>query len=359
MRAIIIREIKNYLKNPLYWIGMLIIMITVFLCLKDYLNIRWYSENEILTKPEDVTTDDADVYYGYIPVNKAVSEEERYERGLESIRSMLVVVFEMSEEEAEEIVRDIRSRKMTIPETLKFMEEKYNFYGGRVFSDESNRQATTKEVNRYMDSKLREHPYAYYFAYKFADFAGVMISFFAAVMLVFLFTADTKKETYELLHTKPITAGRYVLGKFLSGVIALTFVAFILLITFSMLCARNELSTGMSDVIYHMTKVTVLYVMPTVIASTAVCVLVSILFRNPVPAIPVMLLYTIYSNLGSYDENGDYGFYGRVLGLMFRFPDNFFETAPIPMYRLNQILLLLISGICILIGIVKWKKVRL
>ncbi len=37
--------------------------------------------------------------------------------------------------------------------------------------------------------------------------------FFAKIMLAVLFLQDTKKHNYELLHTKPITAGKYVLGK--------------------------------------------------------------------------------------------------------------------------------------------------
>ena len=359
MKVIISREIKNYLRNPLYWIGALIIMATVFLCLKDYLNIRWYSVDEILTKPDDVTEDDADVYYGYIAADETVSEEEKYERGLDHVREDFIQVFGMSETEADEAVNDIKSRHMSIAETLSYMEEEYSYYGGNVFEGGSNIKATTEEVNQYMDFELREHSYAYWFANKFADFIGVMISFFAAVMLAFLFTADMKKETHELLHTKPITAGRYVMGKFLSGVTVLSFVVLIMMITFSILCMRNELSAGIPDVICHMAKATVLYVMPTVIASTAVCVLVSILFRNPIPAIPIMFLYVIYSNLGSYDADGNYGFYGRILGLMFRFPDNFFETAPMPMFRLNRILLLLLSGVCILLATVKWKKVRI
>ena len=37
--------------------------------------------------------------------------------------------------------------------------------------------------------------------------------FFATIMLAVLFLQDTKKHTYELLHTKPMTAGKYVFGK--------------------------------------------------------------------------------------------------------------------------------------------------
>ena len=52
--------------------------------------------------------------------------------------------------------------------------------------------------------------------------------FFATIMLAVLFLQDTKKHTYELLHTKPITAGKYVFGKVSAGfaicLIALTII---------------------------------------------------------------------------------------------------------------------------------------
>lgn len=354
MSVIIGREIKNYLKNPIYWIGMLVIIVTVFICLSDYLNIHRYSEGEILDKPEDVTTEDADVYYGYISVKK----EDIYENGLEIIRNNLTEHMGMRSKEAEDVISDIRSRNMTISETRDYLSEKYGYRDGSAFREASNKKASADEVNEYIESRLKEHSYAYYFANKFADFTGVMISFFAAVILAFLLTADTKKETFELLHTKPVSAGRYILGKFLGGVIVLSSAVLIMMVIFSILCIRNELSSGAMDVLGHMIRSTILYVIPTVIISTAVCVFVSVLFKNPLPTIPVMLLYIIYSNLGSYDQDGYYGFNGRVLGLLFRFPENFFETAPIPMYPTNQLLLLILSGILILLAAVKWKKVR-
>ena len=130
-----------------------------------------------------------------------------------------------------------------------------------------------------------------------------MISFFAAVMLAFLFTADMKKETHELLHTKPITAGRYVMGKFLSGVTVLSFVVLIMMITFSILCMRNELSAGIPDVICHMAKATVLYVMPTVIASSFIGIVrlpASVFASIPISYPPtsvrviVLLIFTLF-----------------------------------------------------------------
>ena len=43
------------------------------------------------------------------------------------------------------------------------------------------------------------------------------MGFFSAVMLAFLFWQDTRKTTYELLHTKPVSSWQYILGKVAGG----------------------------------------------------------------------------------------------------------------------------------------------
>ncbi len=60
--------------------------------------------------------------------------------------------------------------------------------------------------------------------------------FFAIIMLAVLFLQDTKKHTYELLHTKPVTAGKYVMGKVSAGFTICLLVLTILNILFWVLC---------------------------------------------------------------------------------------------------------------------------
>ena len=60
--------------------------------------------------------------------------------------------------------------------------------------------------------------------------------FFATIMLAVLFLQDTKKHTYELLHTKPMSAGKYVLGKVSAGFTVCLIALAILNIVFWALC---------------------------------------------------------------------------------------------------------------------------
>ena len=104
---------------------------------------------------------------------------------------------------------------------------------------------------------------------------------------------------------------------------------------------------------------TALYVMPTVLITTEIYVFISLLFRNPLPSLPLILAYIVYSNMGSYDVNGNYGFYGQILGMLFRFEGKFFETEVLPVFLLNQIALLLLTVLFVGIGIWRWRKRRL
>ena len=86
--------------------------------------------------------------------------------------------------------------------------------------------------------------------------------------------------------------------------------------------------------------------------------LISLLFKNPLPGVPLLLLYMVYSNMGSRNAQGIYGYYGRPLAIMVRFPGAFFDTAAPPMALLNQSFLIFAAICMILISIQIWKRRR-
>lgn len=68
--------------------------------------------------------------------------------------------------------------------------------------------------------------------------------FFSTVMLAVLFLQDTKKHTYELLHTKPISAGKYVLAKVSAGFVTCLIALTILNLLFWVLCLIYTKDSG-------------------------------------------------------------------------------------------------------------------
>ena len=58
MKAIITRELKNYLKNPLYWIACLVMMFGIWDMTSPYLSLGYYEtqeelESETVSSPWD------------------------------------------------------------------------------------------------------------------------------------------------------------------------------------------------------------------------------------------------------------------------------------------------------------------
>ena len=350
MKAIICREFKNYMKNPLYWLGIVILVFSIYSCLSEYLDIRTFSGSQEVEQLKDARSTDADVINGYIPTTL----EEQIDIGLNDIKQIFIDSYDMTEQEAENAIDDVKTQNLSIAGTIKYLEDEYQFYDGKaVFREAGQRKGTMDELNNYIESRTSEHSYAYYFAKKYVDFAGFHI------LLAFLFIGDMKKDTYELLHTKPISAEKYVLGKYLGGVLPLSLAVLIITTIFTVLCQSNELQISIIDSFGNMFLAALLYVMPTVLISTGIYVLIALLFKNPLPSIPLIVAYIVYSNMGSYDANGNYGFYGRILGMLFRFEGKFFETEVLPIFLLNQMALLLLTLLFIGVGVWCWRKKRL
>lgn len=352
MKAIIKREIKNYLKNPIFWIGLVIVIAGVYQCLAPYMKIHYFKSDEEIQKIKVSVLSDADIADGYLPA----SPEEQVELAAGRIKKSLTDDLKMSESEADEIIRGIRG--MSAAEAAEYL-RKYHFYGAEyVFEDYRYRQGTMEEVNGYISEKLKNHTFSYYFSRKFADFGGLYMAFFSVILFAFLFIQDTRKNTYELLHTKPVRAWQYVLGKvgggFLTGLLVLA-VLNVVFMTLCFLCAKDSgFPVNPADFLFS----TCVYILPNMLMIICVYTITALLFKNPLPAVPLLFLYIVYSNMGSTGPDGMYGYYGRPLAIMVRFPGTFFDTSPPPMVWLNQLFLVFASALLMTLAVYIWKRRR-
>lgn len=162
----------------------------------------------------------------------------------------------------------------------------------------------------------------------------------------------------ELLHTKPISAGSYLSGKVGGGfVVCLITLASLNLIFFG-ICLIATSDRGFEVHLTDFLLASVFYILPNMLMIVSVYSLISLLFKSPLPAVPLLFLYIVYSNMGSRNAEGIYGYYGRPLAIMVRFPGRFFDTAPPPMALLNQSFLIL-AAICIFFLTMQiWKSRR-
>lgn len=353
MLSILKREVKSYVKKPLFWLGIVIIIFGVFQNTSPYLNIHHLTEDERITNDLPETCREREVYDGYVPS----TEEERRKIWEDKVRENLISEFQMNETEARTVINEMNG--MDIRTACEYLENEYEFYGAYyIYEDAAYHKGTREEINTYIAEKLDGRTFSYYFSNKFADFAGLFMGFFAAVMLSVLYMQDTKRTTYELLHTKPVSAGKYVMGKVMGGFSVCLIAITILNLIFWILCLVSTRSSGFEVRLTDFLSATCLYILPNMLMIVSIYSLISLLFKSPLPAVPFLILYMVYSNMGSRNAEGVYGYYGRPLAIMVRFPGQFFDTTPPPMALFNQCFLILASVGIIFLSIQLWKRRR-
>lgn len=353
MLAILKREIKNYLKRPLFWIGVAIVIYGVFNTTSPYLATHYLEQGEKIVNDYPKYARSADVYEGYVPS----TPEKHRENWNEQIKESLLNDFKMSNDEAQAVVNQLD--KMNVEDACAYLENEYGYYGAvYLYEDSAYHKGTAGEINAYLDKVLKEKPFSFYFSRKFADFTGLYMGFFATILLSVLFLQDTKKHTYELLHTKPITAKQYVLGKVGAGFFICMLVLLILNLLFWGICMVYTKGNGFEVRLWDFLISTLLYIIPNMLMIVCVYTLISIIFKNPLPGVLLLILYMVYSNMGGRNADGVYGYQGRPLAIMVRFPGQFFDTTPPPMVFWNQSFLILVSVLIIIVSMMIWKRRR-
>ena len=355
MKIIIKREIKNYFKNPIYWIGIIIIIIGIYNQLNPYLSIKYVDGKSILELDDNVIKSDADIMNGYITLSK----EKQKEEWLNNIENSIVENWDMTKDEAEEIIEDVKKQNLSPFETSKYLEENYGFFDGYgTYRDAEIGKGTVEEINSYIEKNVEENNFSYYFARKLSDFTSLYFLFFSAIILSFLYLRDTKNDIYEILHTKPIKSSKYILGKAIGGFLPMIFILFLINIIFSILCYihcnKENLPFNIFDIPYAVT----IYTVPSLLIVIGIYTIIAMVFKNPLPSLPILIIATVYSNMGSYNELGEFNFWGRPFAILFRFPGRFFEIM-IPNYIIfNQIFCIVASIIMLTVSIIIWKRRR-
>lgn len=184
------------------------------------------------------------------------------------------------------------------------------------------------------------------------------MGFFATLMLSVLFMQDTRRNTYELLHTKPVSAGKYLAGKVGGGFAVCLIALAVLNLIFFAICLAATGNRGFEARLADFLLATCLYILPNMLMIVSVYSLISVLFKSPLPAVPLLFLYILYSNMGNENAEGIYGYYGMPLAIMVRFPGDFFDTAPPPRALLNQSFLIFASVCILFVSMRIWERRR-
>ena len=267
MIAIFKREVKNYLKRPLFWIGIVLVIYGVFNTTSPYLTTHYLAPGEKIVNDYPDTIHLAEVYEGYIPASPGKHRELWHEK----VKESLLEDGEMSDSEVQEVIEKLED--MDLEEAYAYLEKEYDWYGTRyLYEDTTYYKGSPEEMNAYLDKKLETKTFSFYYSRKFADFTGLFMGFFATILLSVLFLQDTRKHTYELLHTKPISAGKYVLGKVSAGFAVCLLVLAILNVLFWLLCFVYTKDSGFEVRLRDFLVSTVLYIVPNMLMIVCVCI---------------------------------------------------------------------------------------
>lgn len=367
MKTIVKQEIKNYLKNPILWLGIIVILAQLFQILNPYLQLHYFASEQEIQKltleplePEEVA--DVSILDGYL----SCTEEERRELALQLTEQYLIQERKLPKEQVQSVIQNIRQKNTVVDK----IDEELDCLFGEAYENEffvfdyyyntiaRVRKADLDEANSYIRKKMEDHSYSWYFARKFADFSGLFLGFFSVILLAFLFLRDSRKDMYELLHTKPIKPISYVNGKIAGGFSVMLMVWGIFTILFGLLCEVHGKNAGLPVNIFDFVLQAVIYILPNMLMITCVYAMIALIFKNPLPAAPLLVLYMLYSNMGSRDAEGNYGYFGRPLAIMVRFPGDFLETTPPPMAAMNQTFLLIASGVIVALSVFVWNRRR-
>ena len=183
------REVKNYMKNPLFWLGIAAGVWMIFQNVSPYLSIHYLAERESIVNNYPETVHEGDVYEGYVPTDERLRRKMWEER----IWEILISEFGMDRVKVQSLMDEMK--EMDIMEACAYMNE-YGFYDAYYeYKITAYYKGTREEINSYIAKKLEHRTFSYYFSRKFADFAGLYMGFFATVLLSALFVQDTDRKS--------------------------------------------------------------------------------------------------------------------------------------------------------------------
>jgi ABC-2 type transport system permease protein len=357
MGFILRKELKYYFKRPLYYIGIVLVILYVFSNVRPYLNIQYYDKDKDFVEQSYKKTEDVEIYEGYIPTTK----EEKFEKGIDNIYNELVNQMMVDEEVAKKAVETIRNQSMNMEQIREYMSQNFNIHNIQPYFVRGNnyKLASVDEVNEYIKERLSVERFSQYLGRKFADYMSVAIVFFSMVMLVFLCAKDFERDMYELLHTKPIKSYQFIIGKILGGIIAVGIAIVIITAIFDIIlmmhCNHNNLPGNWFDLWFYI----LICNMPVVVFIASLYIFITGIFKTSLPTIPIIVLFVIYSNIGKTLKNGNYEYVQKPLSILTRFPNYFFETSFNNSMWVSQGLLIIITVLLGGCSIYMWSRRRL
>ena len=346
------RDFILLLKNPLTYIAIFLMVVIVYINVSPYLNLHGDFSTEGATAEY---SDGGDVMDGYVPT----PENERWEYVSQKMEDYLITECGVSPENAQEEMEMVRNKGWTTQEIRQYFIDKYGLPGfASVWEECAYKKADTVELQQYLDSVFQQESYTSYFGRKYADYLGISSILLTIAVFSILLMRDMRKTIYSFIHTKPISGQNYVLGKYITGISLVLLSVMILTVVVDAMATSAGNSYGYKTSFWDIWANIIIYDLPGILLTGCIMLFISILFKNVIPAIPAMLLYFMYANIGSADSIEGYHYQVKPGAVFVRFPQLFTETETPSGIVSNQLFLLVLAIVLLIASIQIWERRR-
>lgn len=346
------KDISLLIRNPVTYLGIILMIGIVVFAVSPFWNLYGNIRDE---NSSVVYDSDGDIETGYIPTPTEVV----YQNAIQELRQALISDCYLSEEDANKEIKKIQESGWSIDQTAKYFKDKYYLNGVRSsFAKFEYMWATKGEMEEYLEKVFHDRTYTESFAYKFSDYLGIGSILFTVVVFVLILARDLKKDIYALIHVKPLEAWNYIIGKMIAGVGFVYAVIAIFTVIMNMIAMRVGKTYGFNVDCWDIWKSMIVLNATSILLTGCLMLFIALLFRNIMPAIPALLLYFLYSNMGSVDSAGSYTYRVKPFALFVRFPTLFSELTMPKGAVLNVCFALILSAVLLIVSVHLWERRR-
>lgn len=317
------KDISLLIRNPVTYLGLILMVGIVIFTVSPFWNL--YGNVRDAQSPV-IYDSDGEIEAGYIPT----PTETVYQNAMQELRQGLISDCGFSEDAADKEIQKIQESGWNIDQIAEYFKDNYSYSLNGVKSSFALYEymwADKGEMQEYLEKAFHDKTYTSCFAYKYSEYLGIGSILFTVVVFAVILAKDLKKDIYALIHVKPICGRSYVIGKILSGVGFVYAVIIPLTFIINMITMRAGRSYGFQVDFWDVWKNILFLDFPSILLTGCLMLFIALLFRNIVPAIPALLLYFLYTNMGTYDPSSGYLYRVRPFALFVRFPMLFSELV--------------------------------
>lgn len=348
------KDIRLLVGNPVAYLGMIFMIGIVVYTVSPFWDLYGNTREENTSVVYD---SDGDIEAGYIPT----PAEDVWENTMQKLRQSLISDSGLSEEAADKEIQKMQESGWSMDQTAQYLKDKYSYSFNGVRSSFGMYEymwATREEMEEYLGTVFHDRTYTKNFAYKYSDYLGIASILFTVVIFVLILARDMKKDMYALIHVKPIRGRDYIIGKIAAGVGFVYAVVLPLTFVINMIAVRVGRSYGFLVDVWDIWKNVVLLDFPSILLTGCLMLFIALLFRNIMPAVPALLLYFLYTNMGTVDSSGGYIYKVKPFVLFIRFPTLFSELAMPEGAFLNIGFTLVLSVMLLIASVFLWERRR-